>query len=180
MAVIHTFNCNQITDLICAEFVKIGADSDKDEELEARSPGEAVRWSQWSGHGLSSTADERLCLPDGAGRCPSEQSCEVGVRGLAQNASEAAESKTDQAHRRDGVDVRLSGQHPWLQQVEPADVGYEAEYSRKLMELNTNSENMLRVKPLGELTKKKKKKKANTIIPIEIPAPMYGKQKNRK
>jgi hypothetical protein len=168
---------------------KIGDDSELgDEELKARTAGEAVGRPQWSGTGLAGAADERLCLPDSAGGREGEQGSEMGQRGRAQDAPEAAQGEADQAHRRDGVDVRLAGHNSRLQQVidevaagsgSPKLPSCQRSRARirtracpqfqHLAPIDPNSENfLLRVKPLGDLTKKTKKKGIEDI-PSELP-----------
>lgn len=104
----------------------------------------------------------------------------MGVRGRAQDAPEAAEGKADQAHRRDGVDVQLSGHDSGLQQVEgeQAAPGLH-DLSRQLAELDPNAEKfMLRVKSLQDLTKKKKKKKKVVVVEVApVEPPVFKKNK---
>lgn len=165
-----------------SESTKIGDEPERgDEELEARSAGEAVRRPEWSGTGLAGAADERLCLPDSAGGREGQQGFEMGQRGRAQDAPEAAQGEADQAHRRDGVDVRLPGHDIGLQQVdgEAAALMGPQDSSQHLAELDPNSERfLLRLKPLGDLTKKKKKKKKKVVVE-EIPyePPRWPKKK---
>lgn len=105
----------------------------------------------------------------------------MGVRGRAQDALEAAEGKADQAHRRDGVDVRLPGHNSGLQQVEgeQAAPGLH-DSSRQLAELDPNAEKfMLRVKSLQDLTKMKKKKKKVVVVEAPVEPPVFKKKRYR-
>jgi hypothetical protein len=82
----------------------------------------------------------------------------MGLRGLAQDASQATQSQIDEAHRRDGVDVRLPGHNSGIQQVG----GASGAKNRRLPLHDKNSGRVQkRAKPVN---KSKSRKRDNKIV----------------